>query len=427
MSCYWVYGTLGAGKGIFFSKKMKEYLARGSRVATNMEVFPEKLSPNTTASITRLPDLPRLEDLKALGRGCPEGEKTKLGGLFLDETAIWLNSRSWNEKGRGDMIAYFRLLRKMGWDIYFAIQDPESADKQALGATGENFICCSRLDHFRIPVISDLFDFYRLIKSKGKEQSSKILPHINRASFRRGKRVQGNKPFQSETYRPKDFFGTYDTNQLFEPDIEHLNGRDVDMRATYSYLPGLTLRKYEYIRKQLKIESEQADDMDITLDDIELEKPKQKFPKVSVFFFLLFTCLAIGSWFFILSSPDAIATEVSQPTHQTGQSQQSTQVAPVPDYLQGVYISGYFVMRKNGNITYDYALHDRYHRSFDYSHFALSVTPAAPCVAWLTTLDNQSYRITCSVVPPSEVKTANSSVLSNFNLTDVATQTIEAL
>ncbi|HCG9059591.1 TPA: hypothetical protein NKB37_000641 [Vibrio parahaemolyticus] len=429
MSCYWVYGTLGAGKGIFFAKKMKEYLARGSRVATNMEVFPEKLSPNTTASITRLPDLPRLEDLKSLGRGCPEGEKTKLGGLFLDETAIWLNSRSWNEKGRGDMIAYFRLLRKMGWDIYFAIQDPESADKQALGATGENFICCSRLDHFRIPAFSDLYDFYRIVKSKGKEQSSKILPHINRAAYRRGKKTLGNKPFQSETYFPKDFFGTYDTNQLFEADIEHLNGRDVDMRAPYSYLPGLTLRKYEYIRKQLELESKKEDEMDISLDDIELEKPKPKFPKWSFIFFLIFSALAIGMWSIILSSPDAVAQEPGQPTTQTEQTQQvEPKLPPVPDYLQGVYISGYFVMHKNGKVTYDYALHDKFHRSFDYSHYALTVTPAAPCVAWLTTIENQSFRIGCSMAPPSQSKpSVNNSLLANFELSDVAQQTYEAL
>ncbi|MEK2011516.1 hypothetical protein WOB74_18660, partial [Vibrio parahaemolyticus] len=176
-------------------------------------------------------------------------------------------------------------------------------------------------------------------------------------------------------------------------------------------------------------ESKKEDEMDISLDDIELEKPKPKFPKWSFIFFLIFSALAIGMWSIILSSPDAVAQEPGQPTTQTQQTQQvEPRLPPVPDYLQGVYISGYFVMHKNGKVTYDYALHDKFHRSFDYSHYALTVTPAAPCVAWLTTIENQSFRIGCSMAPPSQSKpSVNNSLLANFELSDVAQQTYEAL
>ncbi|ENM3811343.1 hypothetical protein NYD84_003645, partial [Vibrio cholerae] len=239
--------------------------------------------------ITRLPDIPRIEDIKALGRGCPDGEKQKLGGLFLDETSIFLNARSWNDKDRAEWIAYIRLLGKMGWDVFFTTQDPESVDKQILAATGEEFIHCVRKDYFRIPVVSDFYDIYRIFKTKGQERESKILPHINEAAYRRGKTKLFNKPYRSEIYRPVQFFGTYDTNQMFNIDVMHLRGRDVDMRATYSLLPGQTLRKYEIIRNMQEAQAKQeVTDMALTLDDIQLPKQKPPFPKLQLLFFLLF-------------------------------------------------------------------------------------------------------------------------------------------
>ncbi|MDE1314118.1 hypothetical protein MEG05_07820 [Vibrio aestuarianus] len=150
-------------------------------------IFPENLCPNTKESISRIPSVFRLEDLDQLGRGCSEDEKVNLGGLFLDEGVFWLNARDWNAKGRKELIQKLVMIRKLGWDIWIAVQDPESVDKQALNALGEHFVCCTRLDHFRIPIVSPIYDFYRLVKSKGREQSTKILPHINRASYRRGK------------------------------------------------------------------------------------------------------------------------------------------------------------------------------------------------------------------------------------------------
>lgn len=412
MACYFVYGTLGAGKGIFLSRKMKEYIARGSRVATNVDLFPEKLCPNTVEPISRVPSIFRLEDLEQLGRGCPPEEKKNLGGLFLDEGALWLNARDWNAKGRKELIHLLIMIRKLGWDIYIAIQDPESTDKQALGALGENFICCSRLDHFRIPVVSDIYDFYRLVKSKGREQSSKLLPHINKASYRYGKSKQGNKPYRKETYRPKDFFGTYDTNQIFEIDQEFIDGRLVDMRAPFSYIPGKTLKEW-----YMSDSPEQT------------QQTKRKFPWLSIFSFLFFTIAATASWALVLGGDEP---KQSQPNPQTPTTQQSVSpnvsIPQVPDYLDGAYISGYVLWKdKKGNLTYDYAIHDKHHRSFDVSHYAVTVTPAAPCIAWLTTHDNINVKITCSLKPQVSPDKNASGVLAGFNLGDMAKQTMEAI
>lgn len=437
MSCYFVYGTLGAGKGIFLARKMQEYLARGSRVATNVDLFPENLCPNTTESISRIPSLFRLEDLDQLGRGCPDEEKEHLGGLFLDEGAIWLNARDWNAKGRRELIYKLLMIRKLGWDIYIAVQDPESTDKQALGSLGENFICCSRLDYFRIPVISPAYDFYRLVKTRGKEQTSKILPHINKASYRVGK-SKNIKPTHSETYRPKEYFGTYDTNQIFEIEQELYNERLIDMRAPFSYIPGKTLK--EWYAPEPELEKAQEPPMtifgipNIWKRTVVGQEPKTKKPWVSIVLTALFAFFAITLWSIVLSDSSEAQTvdgaaSASESAQQTGNPNENTKplAPPVPDYLQGVYISGYLALKDSkGNITYDYAMHDRYHRSFDTLHYAVSVTPAAPCLAWLTTHDNISIKVTCELEPEPQRAQASGS-LNNFDLIDGAKKAMEAI
>lgn len=434
MASYWVYGSIRAGKGIFIARKMREYLARGSRVATNVQVVPEKLDPNGTGSIVRLPDIPRIEDIKSLGRGCPDNEKRLLGGLFIDETSIFLNSRSWNDKDRAEWIAYIRLLGKMGWDVFFTTQDPESVDKQILAATGEEFIHCVRKDYFRIPVVSDLYDIYRIFKTKGKERESKILPHLNEASYRRGKTKLFNKPYRSEIYRPVEFFDTFDTNQLFDIDTEHYRGRDVDMRATYSLLPGQTLRKYEIIRQMqlkeaLKKQDEEANEMNVTLDEITLPKEKPPFPKWQLLFFLLFCYLAYSTLSFALSADESTSPTTQHSIQaQQVEVQQSAPVEPsVPDYLQGVYISGWVLIKRNGNYIYDYAFHDQYDNGFDYTAFGMELKPAAPCIAWLTTADGITAQVTCrkSLSQPKKQLTS-SSTLGDFSLGKVASATIDS-
>ncbi|MFA1573960.1 zonular occludens toxin domain-containing protein [Vibrio cyclitrophicus] len=391
MSCYFVYGTLGAGKGIFLARKMREYLARGSRVATNVDLFPNELCPNTPESISRVPSIFRLEDLDQLGRGCPQEEKQQLGGLFLDEGVFWLNSRDWNQKGRRELIQKLVMIRKLGWDIYIAVQDPESVDKQALNALGEHFICCTRLDHFRIPIFSTLYDFYKLLKTKGKQQSSSLLPHINRASYRRGKTKQGNKPYYTETYKPKDFFGKYDTNQIFEIEYEGLNGRQVDMRAPFTYISGKTLN--DWYPKQLDTNT----------------KPKRSRLYLRLIALCFFIVFPFYVWSLVLQA---------EPDSKSETSAQATTIQPVPhtpDYLQGVYISGHvMIIQSNGSVTYDYALHDRYHRSFDYAYFALKLTPASPCDAWLVNYQGQKYKLSCRLKAFEVPKQDKNSLLSNL-------------
>lgn len=50
--------------------------------------------------------------------------------LVLDEASLIFNSRTWNEKGRDDWIRFFKLHRKLGYDIILIEQNIDSIDKQ---------------------------------------------------------------------------------------------------------------------------------------------------------------------------------------------------------------------------------------------------------------------------------------------------------
>ncbi|WP_174855821.1 hypothetical protein [Vibrio taketomensis] len=169
------------------------------------------------------------------------------------------------------------------------------------------------------------------------------------------------------------------------------------MRAPYTLLPGVTLRKYQLIRdkyypdvvlpdyENTEEDEELEPEMKIQLDEISCQK-KSHLPKISVTF--LFAVRRLAVYFFqsafadeevIVETP---ATEVVTQAAKLTQDTKQVLVPSVPDYLQGVYISGYVLWRKDdGSLTYDYALHDRYHRSFDYSYYAITVTPTSlPCL-----------------------------------------------
>lgn len=381
MACFFVYGTLGAGKGIYLAKKMREYLARGSRVATNVEVVPEKLSPNSNDSISRIPSVFDVTHLDQLGRGCPEDEKKELGGLFLDEGAIWLNSRDWNSKGRRELINKLVMIRKLGWDIYIAVQDPESTDKQALNALGENFICCSRLDQFRIPIVSAVADNYVFMKTRGRRNKANLMPHLNRASHRYGKSKQGNKPISKETYSPRSFFGMYDTNQLFSIDSEFYCGRSVDMRAPFSYLSGKQLREWYP-------------------DETPAPEPKKK---MSLSGKLLVACLVILSLFaYVTLSNAGDDVKLVKPVKQSTTAPTDSTAAPdFPPFYDGLYITGHVLIRDQGKITYDYAI-EKNGQGFGYYYYGISVTPVSPCQAWLNTPEGYKIPVFCGSAPVVE-------------------------
>lgn len=223
-----VTGKLGSGKTLVAVGKAAEYLKRGSKVATNVDFYPEAFSDsyNRTTRILRLPDHPKSTDLVALGVGNPTLELGVDGNyrpsanydpaqnslLLLDELAQFMNSRSWNDKDRKALISYLVLLRKMGWDAYFIVQHIEMVDKQIKDALASETGFCRDLSRFNIPLISPL---KKLITGKPLK-----APKVHRVTFRDGYSEQGIKT-DGDFYRGAHLYKLYNTAQTLSADYEH--------------------------------------------------------------------------------------------------------------------------------------------------------------------------------------------------------------
>ncbi|ELO1963803.1 zonular occludens toxin domain-containing protein, partial [Escherichia coli] len=127
-----IVGELGQGKGIVAAYFATLYYRRGLRVASNYPFDTTVLDPSCENPLTVIPASPRIEDLKALGRGCPEEEKTRFGALFLDECGTWFNARDFARKDRLPLIDWLIHSRKLGWDVYLIVQDEKNIDTQIL-------------------------------------------------------------------------------------------------------------------------------------------------------------------------------------------------------------------------------------------------------------------------------------------------------
>ncbi|HBA8313404.1 TPA: hypothetical protein J1095_004738, partial [Escherichia coli] len=155
-----ITGKLGQGKGIAAAYFACIYYRRGLRVAANFPFFPQYMDEKSDNPLTIIPADPRPEDLKALGRGCPENEKIQFGALFLDECASWLNSRQFAKKDRLEFIDWLIHSRKLGWDVYLIAQSEDMIDTQIIKAMGGKVIRCKRLDELRIPLITSLYEMF---------------------------------------------------------------------------------------------------------------------------------------------------------------------------------------------------------------------------------------------------------------------------
>ena len=65
MAIYFVTGKLGAGKTLASVGRIRDYLNKGSQVATNLNLNLENLisKKSKMARVTRLPDKPIVEDI----------------------------------------------------------------------------------------------------------------------------------------------------------------------------------------------------------------------------------------------------------------------------------------------------------------------------------------------------------------------------
>lgn len=159
MPVYIVTGKLGGGKSLVSVSRIKLYLDRGAKVATNLDLFllPMFHRNARNLNVVRLPDKPKISDLESIGCGNDSYDESKNGLLVLDECATWFNSRTWNEKDRKPVNDWFLHARKLGWDVLLIIQNITILDSQARDAIAEHTVFCKRLDRFSVPLLSPLW------------------------------------------------------------------------------------------------------------------------------------------------------------------------------------------------------------------------------------------------------------------------------
>jgi len=241
MAVYSVEGKLGTGKTKFCVWRAQEAIRQGRRVASNVDLKLDKLTPERAASYIRVPDKPTAEDLDAIGAGNPESyDEYKNGVLILDELGTWLNARSFQDKSRAGVIDWLIHARKHGWDVYLIVQDANMIDKQVRESLIEYQCRCIRLDKVRIPVIGK---FLGIVGGRWG-----YLPRMHITTARVG---YGANAVVAErwTYRADDVHAAYDTRQIFRNDYPH---------GAYTVLPAWDYTKPLTLRERIQAVMQQS-------------------------------------------------------------------------------------------------------------------------------------------------------------------------
>lgn len=215
MSVYIITGKLGSGKTLVCVGRIHDYLARGARVATNLDIHMEHMAEkrDSMAFVERLPDYPTAENLAALGSGNETYDEEKNGLLVLDECGTWLNTRAWaGDKGRQGMLDWMLHARKLGWDVLLIVQDLQIIDKQVRLALAEHLVVCKRGDRLAIPFVSKIVSV--------ATGSLLTFPKIHFATVRYGSE-QLSPVVDRWWYTGKRFYQAYDTKQSFNPFYPH--------------------------------------------------------------------------------------------------------------------------------------------------------------------------------------------------------------
>ncbi|ELX5457629.1 hypothetical protein SJ030_000431 [Salmonella enterica] len=387
MAIYFTQGELGAGKGIFAAFIASRYYNnpdKNIRVATNYPLDTYLLGKNSDKEITVIPCSVRVEDLEFIGDGSPPSYKDNFGCLIIDECSEFLNSRDFKRHDRLKMLDWFRHARKHHWDVYFIVQHPDSLDSQLRDALLENLVMLRDLSKIRIPFYTTFKEMFGSKEPRRDKRRNTLIPHIVQARIYYKKKSTGDKPVNFYSIMAKDYYNFYDTDFKFIDGIEHLNNKDIDMRAPYSLLPG------KYFSSSLSDWTNWHEGRDVIADSKSSEVPVMTdnqpdnknniriYDKASVkkrrfgFRFLLktfFYCIfAYISWQFIShyvfnsDKSDVTSGQVANQQSQPVQYNAVPQPPPEPllsvrwrltGYLKRSDNEGYFIIRDTaGNIRY---------------------------------------------------------------------------
>lgn len=216
MTDYALTGKKGTGKSKNAVRLMRDrYLTNKRKVATNLDIdLRAMFGDHSRATYVRIPDKPSAFDLLAAGHGNPDSyEEDDNGGLFLDELGTWLNTRTFADKGRADVLDFFAHGRKHGWDTWYIMQNVAQVDKQVRESFIEQTVRHTRFDKVRIPFVGGLISL--LFGEKAG-----FLPKFHMAVFRMGVNPQ-DLVANRATFIGKELEKCYDTRQVFLVNYPH--------------------------------------------------------------------------------------------------------------------------------------------------------------------------------------------------------------
>lgn len=207
MTDYAITGKKRSGKGLFCVGLIRDALLAGKRVATNMDIWPEKMLPAMCQStVIRLPDCPTVEDMDALGRGyVGEYDDDRNGLIVLDEASKYFNARQWGDKARQPLLDWLIHSGKLGWDVYYQMQGLQQIDKQVRDTQVEYHVSVKRTDRWPIPFVTPAAKLFGL---------NVRFPKMHLGTYRHGCDSQA-LIVDRKFYRGRDLWQAYDTRQVF--------------------------------------------------------------------------------------------------------------------------------------------------------------------------------------------------------------------
>lgn len=227
MAVYAITGKLGSGKTLVSVGRIMDYLRQDRPVATNLDLYLHRyFGQRSLASYVRLPDIPTVHDLQAIGKGNDLLDESKNGLLVLDECGVFFNSRDWADKGRQSIISWLLHSRKLGWDVILIVQDISLIDKQIRTSLLEHVGICKRTDRLNIPFIGGILKFFKIPHRP---------PRMHLCSVKYGTDIHA-LVVDRWLYRGVVIQNCYDTRQIFSAAYD---------KAIYSVLsPWTTMGRY---------------------------------------------------------------------------------------------------------------------------------------------------------------------------------------
>lgn len=203
-----ITGKLGAGKTLWSSIQMFNFLCEGRTIVTNIDLDWEYIKRRARRKKRLILDdkqLIRVDPAtdRRWQENIPFGDPFAAIEVWLDEVHLFYNARDWQKSGAdsGDLFSFLTQSRKAGVNVSFIVQDEATLEKQfRLQAEWLRYVVNS--DHLPLgPLGKFPFKFFVLVTRDAK------AGHVISRRFM--------------TY-DKSFFGTYKTHSFLDPYMQQL-------------------------------------------------------------------------------------------------------------------------------------------------------------------------------------------------------------